>query len=117
MKILFFLFAALTLGTASLALAADPSHGDTHGTMHGGMHTQTPEGIAAEGTIRDIDLRAGKLVIEHGPIAELKWPTMVMDFRLQDPAMAETVQVGDAVRFYLVPGERGAYLIRDIKIQ
>lgn len=104
--------------TMALALAATGvvAHAQT---AHDGHHTDaTPSAaataITAEGVIKTIDKDAGKLVIDHAPIAALNWPAMSMDFRLQDPALADTVKEGDKVNFEMVPGGRGTYVITAI---
>jgi Cu/Ag efflux protein CusF len=97
------LLAAL-LGIGGVALATE-SHD------HGAAHPATTETIAATGTVKSVDAAAGKLVIDHDPIPALKWPRMVMDFRLADKAMAGRVKAGDKVRFTLTPGEKGSYIV------
>ena len=62
-----------------------------------------------------MDAAAGKLVIDHDPIPALKWPRMVMDFRLADKALASKAKAGDKVKFEMKEGEKGAYLITAIE--
>ena len=42
---------------------------------------------------------AGKLTLRHGPILNLDMQGMTMAFRVSDPVMLDTLQVGDTVRF------------------
>ena len=100
------LLAAL-LGGGGLALAAE-SHD----------HSAAPaatQSIPATGTVKSVDAAAGKLVIAHDPIPALKWPAMVMDFRLADKAMADKVKAGDQVKFEMKAGDQGAYVITAIE--
>jgi Cu/Ag efflux protein CusF len=100
------LLAAL-LSAGGVALAAE-SHD----------HSAAPaatQSIPATGTVKSVDAAAGKLVIDHDPIPALKWPAMVMDFRLADKAMAGKVKAGDKVKFEMKAGDQGAYVITAIE--
>ena len=52
-----------------------------------------------EGEIRKIDKEAGKLTIKHGEIKNLEMPPMTMVFRMSDPRLLESLNVGDQVAF------------------
>ncbi|PZQ10538.1 MAG: RND transporter [Ancylobacter novellus] len=55
---------------------------------------------AADGTVKKIDEAAGKITLDHGPIRNLDMEEpMSMVFRAADPAMLNTVKVGDRVTF------------------
>ena len=102
------------LGTSGIALAAE-SH--DHGAMSTtATTTTTTAAITDTGTVKSVDAAKGKLVIDHEPIAALKWPRMTMDFQLADKAMAEKVKAGEKVHFTLAPGEKkGGYVITAIE--
>ena len=102
-----FILAAL-LSVGGIALAAE-SHD------HSASPTSASTSIAATGTVKSVDAAKGKLVIDHDPIPALKWPAMVMDFRLADKAMADKVKAGDKVSFTLTPGEKGSYTVTAIE--
>ena len=53
------------------------------------------------GTVTAIDKGAGTITLDHGPIAEVKWPAMTMAFRATPPSLLDTVKVGDRVEFDL----------------
>lgn len=53
------------------------------------------------GTVTGIDKTAGTITLEHGPIAEAKWPAMTMAFKATPPSLLDTVKVGDKVAFDL----------------
>ena len=56
--------------------------------------------LAADGVVRKIDGSAGKITLQHGPIKSLGMDDpMTMVFRAGDPAMLESVKVGDKVTF------------------
>jgi len=100
--------ALIALLGGGLALAADPHAG------HDAAPTTTAT-LPATGTVKSVDAAAGKLVIDHDPIPALKWPRMVMDFRLADKALAGKVKMGDKVRFTMTEGDQGAYVITAIE--
>lgn len=51
------------------------------------------------GTIEKLDVSAGKVTIDHGPIPNLDMDAMTMVFRVRDPALLQGVKAGDRVRF------------------
>lgn len=51
------------------------------------------------GEVRRIDLQSGKLTIKHGPIVNLDMSAMTMAFRVKEPAVLESLKVGDKIRF------------------
>ncbi|MES3028416.1 MAG: copper-binding protein [Pseudomonadota bacterium] len=53
------------------------------------------------GTVSGIDKTAGTITLEHGPIAEARWPAMTMAFKATPPSLLDTVKVGDKVAFDL----------------
>ena len=58
-----------------------------------------PAAPSSEGEVRKIDKDAGKLTLQHGPIANLEMPGMTMVFRVADPKMLDGLKEGDRVRF------------------
>jgi Cu/Ag efflux protein CusF len=52
------------------------------------------------GTVAAIDAAAGKITLDHGPIAEAGWPAMKMAFDAK-PEVLSGVAVGDKVVFDL----------------
>ena len=57
--------------------------------------------ISGTGIVRNIDKSNGKVQLTHDPIDALGWPTMTMFFRLKDSALADRINVGDKVDFFL----------------
>ncbi|MGE0071844.1 MAG: copper-binding protein [Thiomonas sp.] len=105
--------AALLLSAALAAPAwAAGSHADhDHSTPEGmAQHLQMMQGTAgaasaaaklaeADGEVRRIDLKTGKITLRHGPIPALGMGPMTMNYRLADGKLADGLQVGDKVRF------------------
>lgn len=47
------------------------------------------------------------VTIDHGPVEEIGWPAMTMEFAVTDPAMIDAVAVGDRVDFGFRESEAG----------
>lgn len=58
------------------------------------------EGTAATatGTVESVDAAGGRIVIAHGPVEALKWPSMTMGF-IATPEQIQAVQPGQRVTF------------------
>jgi len=54
---------------------------------------------SATGQIKKIDVGAGKMTVDHGPIKSLDMGPMSMVFRVADPAMLKQVKPGDRIIF------------------
>ena len=52
-----------------------------------------------KGTVKKIDMKAGKVTIIHEELTNLDMPAMTMVFRAADPAMLEKMKAGDAIEF------------------
>lgn len=83
------------------------------GQMPMGQGQMGPMGTA-EGTVRKIDKSAGKITLRHGPIAGLDMPAMSMVFRVKDPALLDSVAVGDKIGF-TVANENGTMYVTKIE--
>lgn len=57
-----------------------------------------PKQAKGSGTVTAIDLAAGKITLDHEPIASVKWPAMKMGFTAKRDVL-EAVAVGDKVTF------------------
>jgi Cu(I)/Ag(I) efflux system protein CusF len=68
---------AAALSTAAMAVPALAHNGEDHGAA--------PQSASGEGVIKAVDIKAGTVVIAHGPIPALKWPAMTMKFRSSPP--------------------------------
>lgn len=77
--------------------------------------TAQAESHKADATVRAIDLKNNSLTLEHGPIDTLKWPPMVMDFRVKDPALLKGLKPGQDIAFEIVPGpKQGEFVVARI---
>lgn len=57
------------------------------------------ERVLSAGRIVNADPDAGKITVEHKPIAPLYMESMTMIFRVKDPAMLTGLTPGDKIRF------------------
>ena len=71
-------------------------------------------GHKAEGSVDSIDLQAGTLSLNHGPVASLKWPAMTMEFKAANPALLGGLKPGQAVSFEFVERQPGEYVVTSI---
>jgi len=53
------------------------------------------------GKVVDIDTKSGHVTLNHEPIAELGWPSMIMGFKVKDSKQLSNLSVGDEVNFDL----------------
>ena len=84
---------AAALSTAGMAVPALAHNGEDHAAA--------PQSTSGEGVVKAVDVKAGTVVIAHGPIAALKWPAMTMKFKVESAAVLKGVTVGKKVHFVL----------------
>jgi Cu/Ag efflux protein CusF len=53
----------------------------------------------SEGTVEKIDAPTRRVMLAHGPIANIGMPPMTMMFKVKDAAMLKKLKDGDKVRF------------------
>jgi len=54
----------------------------------------------ADGRVVKVDRSAGKITIKHGPLKKFDMDEgMTMVYRVQNPAVLETVKAGDKIKF------------------
>jgi Cu(I)/Ag(I) efflux system membrane fusion protein len=75
---------------------------------------RTVVGHKAQGTIDGIDLKAGTVSLNHGPIASLKWPPMTMEFKVANGSLLQDLKVGAPVSFEFVEHHPGDWVITSI---
>jgi Cu(I)/Ag(I) efflux system membrane fusion protein len=72
-------------------------------------------GHQASGTVDGIDLQAGTLSLNHGPVPSLKWPPMTMEFTVANKALLGGLRPGQAVTFEFVERQPGEYMVTAIQ--
>ena len=92
-------------GTGSMDMGKDKKAADKK------SESKTHKGV---GTVKKIDLAAGKVTIAHGPIPTMKWSAMNMTFTVKDKKALEKIELEKKVEFQFI--EQGSdYIITSIK--
>jgi len=63
------------------------------------------------GWIEEIHAEDRRMRISHGPIPDLSWPAMNMDFEVGDEVQLESFEVGQDIRFQLRQAASGRFVI------
>ncbi|MGF1639753.1 MAG: efflux RND transporter periplasmic adaptor subunit [Rhodospirillales bacterium] len=92
------------------------SHGAQGGTGHGDHRPAAdPQPVWADGEVVAIDPARRAVTLDHAPVPELGWPTMVMDFQVGAAVAIEELRVGDRIDFGFVRTPDRRYEIREIR--
>jgi Cu(I)/Ag(I) efflux system periplasmic protein CusF len=86
--------------TASLAVAAADNSGQRAGGPTGAQAAAAAP-VQGTGVVKGMDPN-GRVIIAHEPIPALKWPAMVMSFRIT-AELAKGLKEGQKVEFELQP--------------
>ncbi len=68
---------------------------------------------SATGTVTAVNAANRKITFDHGPIPEIKWPAMKMEFPVAPSVDLSKVKTGDKVRFTL-SGSGSSYTVQSI---
>jgi Cu(I)/Ag(I) efflux system membrane fusion protein len=69
------------------------------------------------GWIEAVDSSAGKLRVSHGPIDQLGWPSMTMDFQVDEAVNLEPLQAGQDIQFVLRQQHAGEFVIERLSLR
>ncbi len=105
------LFALLALSFSATTYA----QGTSGHVAHHGPEMSASAADAVDGEVRKVDKELGKVTLKHGPIPNLDMTGMTMVFRVSDPKLLDTIQVGDKVRFQ-ADKINGAYTVTFIEV-
>ena len=107
-----------------LALVILPAHAAEMKDMSGmkdmpGMKMEADKVAAGQahkgqGTVNNVDAKAGKVNLTHGPIAGLNWPAMTMDFQVKNTAVLKGVAPGQKVEFDIAQAGPSQFIITRI---
>lgn len=103
----------LTIFISSAEVRAQGTSQNNMGRMPGMGDAKKEMTASATGTITAINAADRKITFNHGPITEIKWPAMKMEFPVATPVDLAKVKVGDKVRFTL-RGSGNAYTVQSI---
>ncbi len=65
------------------------------------------------GTVVAVNIQSRKVTLDHGPIPDIKWPAMKMEFATAPSVDLSKVKAGDKVRFTL-SGSGNLYTVQSI---
>ena len=68
----------------------------------------------AFGTVTKVEPGKASVTISHGPVQSMNWPSMVMDFKLKDKALLDSLKQGEKVEFSFVQSGKD-YTITQVK--
>ncbi|MCP5246460.1 MAG: efflux RND transporter periplasmic adaptor subunit [Burkholderiales bacterium] len=68
----------------------------------------------AKGIIQSIDWTSQTLTIAHDPITSLGWPAMIMDFKVTESAVLQSLKPDQTMDFVLVENAPGEYVIKHL---
>ncbi len=71
-------------------------------------------GHKGQGSVDGIDLAAGTVSLNHGPIESLKWPAMTMEFKVANPSLLKDLKPGAPVAFEFVERQPGEWVITSL---
>jgi Cu(I)/Ag(I) efflux system membrane fusion protein len=78
------------------------------------LHQRRASTVFASGRVEAVDASNNHVRISHGPIDELGWPSMTMEFDTLPGVDLSTVRAGQDVRFQLKQEHAGEYAIESL---
>lgn len=97
-------FGALTIGSGVWGMDMEHSHTQTA--------VATEQTIHATGTVKSIADNHESIRIFHNPIPELRWPSMIMAFDVNDHELTHPLEIGDKVGFDFIQKEGKNIIVR-----
>jgi Cu(I)/Ag(I) efflux system protein CusF len=99
----------------AMIAAATILTGPAPAQMPSGMQMNDPaKTVSATGSVKKVDAAKRLVNLSHGPIPEISWPAMTMDFAVAPGVDLTAVKAGQNVDFTLVPQGKD-YVITTIK--
>lgn len=69
----------------------------------------------ASGVVEGLDRQSRRIRISHGPIEQLGWAAMTMEFDVLPGSNLEAIQIGQSIQFKLTQSDVGDYIIQIIQ--
>jgi Cu/Ag efflux protein CusF len=109
--------AALGMAAFTAVLAAGLAPGIAEDMkMPAGQSAPTADGLYwGHGKVKAVNSQKGTVTIAHEPIKALMWPSMVMTFKVADPALLANMSAGTPVDFALKETGKEQYDVVDLK--
>ncbi|HXE50284.1 MAG TPA: copper-binding protein [Ramlibacter sp.] len=101
---------------AAISVFAQTNTGDMKGMDMGAkpVAEAKQQTHTATGTVKKADAKAGKVTLQHGPVASLNWPAMTMAFKVKDKALWPKLEDGKKVEIEFT--KQGAdYVVTGVK--
>lgn len=67
------------------------------------------------GMVKKVDLKNGKITLQHGEIANVKMPAMTMSYRVKQAQQLESIHADDKVRF-AVEKLNGEFVVTHVEV-
>ena len=104
------LMLVLALAGAVAATAADVAGQKREAGGAGGQSAAAPVSRAV-GIVKGLDAGMGRIIIAHEAIPALKWPAMIMSFRIS-PELAKGLKADQKVEFEFLPKDMDGTITR-----
>ena len=102
-----------SMGSALLTSGEVRAQAPNMKNMPGMSNTKQETTASGTGTVTAVNAARRKVTLDHGPIAEIKWPAMKMEFATAPSVELSKVKIGDKVRFTL-SGSGSSYKVQSI---
>jgi Cu/Ag efflux protein CusF len=74
---------------------------------------EATKAVTATGTVTAVNTANRKVTLDHGPIADINWPAMKMEFSVAPSVDLSKVKTGDRVEFTL-SGSGNSYTVQSM---
>lgn len=71
-------------------------------------------GHHADGTVEEVDAKAGVVTMHHDTVASLKWPAMTMEFKVANESLLKNLKPGAKLAFEFVERQQGEWVITKV---
>jgi Cu(I)/Ag(I) efflux system periplasmic protein CusF len=109
-----FLVSAMLAGVAVILISPPAVHAQGMSQVPGMGDAKQEKTVSATGTIAAINTADRRITLNNGPIPELTWPAMTMEFPVLSSVDLSKVKVGDKVRFTVSGGSGKVYTVQSI---
>jgi Cu(I)/Ag(I) efflux system periplasmic protein CusF len=106
--------ASLLFGGLAVAFSTDEGRAQGMGNMPMKKESaQTATTASGTGTVTALNAARRRVTFDHGPMPDIKWPAMKMEFPVAPAVDLSKVKTGDKVRFTL-SGSNDKYTVQSI---
>ena len=98
-----------------LALRALLNRGGDDAFVIFGAKASGKVGHKAEGRLDAIDPKANTVMVSHGPVPSLNWPSMTMEFTLANDGLVKDIKPGTPIALEFVERKPGEWVITKLE--